>query len=99
MTDREYYYVEVDSEFLCKLPDGSTGYSKHIIDAEEFQSEEEASKRCQELGIFFYAIGWRSGPPQAFLYTNPYLPSKEKRIRLATESHEDYARRLGLLYP
>lgn len=100
MTDRQYYYVENDErEFLCKLDDGSIGWSIHIIDAEDFQSEEEAEKLCQELGILSRWIGWRSGPPQNFLYENPYLPPKEKRIRLATESHEDFARRLGLLHP
>lgn len=95
MTNREYYYVEDELEFLCKLEDGSFGWSRHIIDAEDFSSEEEAEKRCKELGLFFYSIGWRSGPPQDFLYKNPYLQPKENRIRLSTESLSDYRRRLG----
>ena len=99
MTEREWYYVEQDNYFLCILEDGQIGWSKHIIDAVDFETEEAATQKCHELGIFFFSVGWRSGPPQAFLYTNPYLQPKEKRIRLHTESHLDYLRRLGLAYP
>lgn len=94
MADREYYYIEnEDREFLC-LEDGEIGWSKFIIDAADFTSEEEADAKIIELGLVFCGVGWRSDPPQDFLYNNP--EPKERRIRRDDESHLDYLHRLGL---
>lgn len=95
----EYIYIEVDDTFLCELQDGSLGWSKHIIDAKDFETAEEATKFANANEIWFFGLHFCSRPPAAFLYTNPYLPPKERRIRLHTESHLDYLRRLGLAYP
>ncbi len=89
MSDREYYYVtnEDGQHYLC-LEGGEIGWSKHIIDAVDFESEEEAEEKIKELRLYFCGVGWRSGPPQDFLYTNPWIPPKHERIRM-------HAHRLG----
>ena len=94
------YFIQGEGhELFCLLEDGEIGWSRHIIDAVIFDTEEKAKAKIEELGLIFCGVASRSGPPQPFLYTNPYLQPKEERIRLHSESHNDYARRLGLLYP
>jgi hypothetical protein len=75
----EMFYVQNDKqEYLCEGEE--IGWSRFVIDATNYSSEEEANQAIKRLGLIFCGVGWRSGPPQEFLYkNNPY--SKEERIR------------------
>lgn len=77
--DRECYYISVGNKYLCELEDG-IGWSRYIIDATSYGTEEEAEEAMKKHEVFFGGVSCRSGPPQDFLYRNPYLPPKEERI-------------------
>jgi hypothetical protein len=71
-------------EFIHLCEDGTLEWSKHVIDADVFYGEKEAQDVAnhiiEKFGIFV-GVSWRSDTPQPFLFTNPYLPPRDQRVR------------------
>jgi hypothetical protein len=77
----DLYYITNEHEEFLIICDDQIYWSRHIIDASPFFNEEDAYETIKNLKLQQVVVDWRSGPPQEFLYKNPYLPPSEQRIR------------------